>query len=207
MASSGAKVLHPRAAEICMNYGIPIHVRSSFHNREGTWIRSREDVMETAEVVGVSSDKNVAKLTLLNVEDRPGVAAKVFEELAAEGISIRLIIQSASSEDRARITFIVDEEYVDAATEVFRRWKEEELASDVLVDRDVAKISIVGSRIASTPNLAARMFVALARENINIDCISSSEMKVACVIASKHLNKAVQVVHDEFFALELKADG
>jgi len=207
MASSGAKVLHPRAAEICMNYGIPIHVRSSFHNREGTWIRSREDVMETAEVVGVSSDKNVAKLTLLNVEDRPGVAAKVFEELAAEGISIRLIIQSASSENRARITFIVDEEYVDAATEVFRRWKEEELASDVLVDRDVAKISIVGSRIASTPNLAARMFVALARENINIDCISSSEMKVACVIASKHLNKAVQVVHDEFFALELKADG
>ena len=85
--------------------------------------------------------------------------------------------------------------------------KEEDLATDVLVDRDVAKISIVGSRIASTPNLAARMFVALARENINIDCISSSEMKVACVIASKHLNKAVQVVHDEFFALELKADG
>ena len=199
LASSGAKVLHPRAAEICMSYGVPIHVRSSFTDAPGTWIRSEETIMEQAEVVGVTSDKKVAKITLLNVPDRPGIAAQVFDELAAKGISIRLIIQSASSEGWARITFILDEEYMDGAAAVLDRWKAEQLASDVVVDRDVAKISIVGSRLGSTPGLAARMFKVLAREGINIDCISSSEMKVACVIASHHLDGAVQAVHEEFF--------
>ena len=199
LASSGAKVLHPRAAEICMSYGVPIHVRSSFTDEAGTWIRAGESIMEQAEVVGVTSDKKVAKVTLLNVADRPGIAAEVFEDLADRNISIRLIIQSASSESRARITFILDEEFVDGALDVLDRWKTEQVATDVLVDRDVAKISIVGSRLGSTPGLAARMFKALAREGINIDCISSSEMKVACVIASRHIERAVKVVHDEFF--------
>ena len=199
LASSGAKVLHPRAAEICMSYDIPIHVRSSFTDAPGTWIRSGETVMEQAEVVGVTSDIKVTKITLLNVPDRPGIAAQVFEELAAKGISIRLIIQSASAERRARITFILDEEYTDSAVTVLSRWKDEQLASDVVVERDVAKISIVGSRLGSTPGLAARMFKVLAREGINIDCISSSEMKVACVIASRHLDRAVKAVHEEFF--------
>ena len=155
--------------------------------------------MEQAEVVGVTSDNKVTKITLLNVPDRPGIAAQVFEELAAKETSIRLIIQSASAESRARITFILDEEYTDSAVTVLSRWKDEQLASDVVVERDVAKISIVGSRLGSTPGLAARMFKVLAREGINIDCISSSEMKVACVIASRHLDRAVKAVHEEFF--------
>ena len=199
LASSGAKVLHPRAAEICMSYEIPIHVRSSFTDESGTWIRSGGSIMEQAEVVGVTSDKEIAKITLLNVADRPGTAAQLFEELAEKQIGIRLIIQSASSERRARITFIVDEQFVDGAVEVVEKWKTSQLASDVLVERDVAKISIIGSRLASTPGLAARMFKVLAREGINIDCISSSEMKVACVIASRHLERAVKTVHNEFF--------
>ena len=199
LASSGAKVLHPRAAEFCMSYEIPIHVRSSFTDESGTWIRSGGSIMEQAEVVGVTSDKEIAKITLLNVADRPGTAAQLFEELAEKQIGIRLIIQSASSESRARITFIVDEQFVDGAVEVVEKWKTSQLASDVLVERDVAKISIIGSRLASTPGLAARMFKVLAREGINIDCISSSEMKVACVIASRHLERAVKTVHNEFF--------
>ena len=199
LASSGAKVLHPRAAEICMSYEIPIHVRSSFTDESGTWIRSGGSIMEQAEVVGVTSDKEIAKITLLNVADRPGTAAQLFEELAEKQIGIRLIIQSASSESRARITFIVDEQFVDGAVEVVEKWKTSQLASDVLVERDVAKISIIGARLASTPGLAARMFKVLAREGINIDCISSSEMKVACVIASRHLERAVKTVHNEFF--------
>ena len=199
LASSGAKVLHPRAAEICMSYEIPIRVRSSFTDESGTWIRSGGSVMEQAEVVGGTSDKEIAKITLLNVADRPGTAAQLFEELAEKQIGIRLIIQSASSESRARITFIVDEQFVDGAVEVVEKWKTSQLASDVLVERDVAKISIIGSRLASTPGLAARMFKVLAREGINIDCISSSEMKVACVIASRHLERAVKTVHNEFF--------
>ena len=200
MASSGAKVLHPRAAEVCMAYGIPIHVRSSFHRGEGTWIRGGDEmVKEQAAVVGVSSDKQIAKITLRDVPDRPGMAARVFQDLAAEGISVRLIIQSASAEGRGRITFVLDEEYADGAARLVERWKSEGVTSDGIVEHDVAKISIVGSRLASTPGLAARMFAVLAREGINIDCISSSEMKVACVIGAEHLDRAVRAVHEEFF--------
>ena len=200
MASSGAKVLHPRAAEVCMAYGIPIHVRSSFHTGEGTWIRGVKDmVMEQAAVLGVSSDKKIAKITLLEVPDRPGSAARVFQDLATEDISVRLIIQSASSEGRGRITFVLDEDYTDQVPRLLERWKAEGIARAGIIDRNVAKISIVGSRLASTPGLAARMFTVLAREEINIDCISSSEMKIACVIAAEHLDRAVRAVHDEFF--------
>ena len=200
MAASGAKVLHPRAAEVCMAYGIPIHVRSSFHTRPGTWIRGGEElVMEQAAVVGVSSDKKIAKVTLLDVPDRPGLAAQVFQDLAAEEISVRLIIQSASSEGRGRITFVLDEECADRMTPFVNRWKATGVASEGIIEHSVAKISIVGSRLASTPGLAARMFAVLAREGINIDCISSSEMKVACVIAAEHVDRAVRAVHEEFF--------
>ena len=199
MASSGAKVLHPRAVEICMAYGIPIHVRSSFHMAEGTWIRGGATAMEQAEVVGVSSDRQIAKVTLLNVPDQPGMAARVFQDLAAENIGVRLIIQSSSSVDRGRITFILDADLVDGAVQLVDRWKKEGIATGGVIEREVAKISIVGSRLASTPGLAARMFTVLAREGINIDCISSSEMKVACVIAAADLDRAVRAVHDEFF--------
>ena len=199
MASSGAKVLHPRAAEICMEYDVPIHVRSSFHLRAGTWIRGGEGIMERAEVVSVTSDSKIAKITLLDVPDEPGMAARVFQDLANAGINIRLIIQSASSEHQGRITFIPEFEFLDGARELVRRWEAEGVASRGVVESDVAKVSIVGSRLASTPGLAARMFAALAREGINIDCISSSEMKVACVISADRLDEATRAVHREFF--------
>ena len=200
LASSGAKVLHPRAAEVCMAYGVPIHVRSSFRPGEGTWIRGEDEmVMEQAAVVGVSSDKGIAKVTLLDVPDRPGLAAQVFQDLAAQDVSVRLIIQSASSAGRGRITFVLDESYANQAAALTDHWKAQGIASEAIVEHDVAKISIVGSRLASTPGLAARMFQVLGREGINIDCISSSEMRIACVIAADQLERAVQAVHDEFF--------
>ena len=200
MASSGAKVLHPRAAEVCMAYDVPIHVRSSFHDLEGTWIRGESDmVMEQAEVVGVSSEKEIAKVTLTDVPDRPGLAAQVFQELAEANICVRLIIQGASTEKVGRITFVVDDEYVSAVRGLLAHWKKDGLAREALIDTDVSKISIVGSRLASTPGLAGRMFAVLAREGINIDCISSSEMKIACVISEQYVDRAVQSVHDEFF--------
>ena len=200
MASSGAKVLHPRAAEVCMAYRIPIHVRSSFHDGEGTWIRGGDQmVMEQAAVVGVSSDRKIAKVTLIDVPDRPGLAAEVFRDLAAQSISVRLIIQGASAEGLGRITFVLDDEYAEGAERLAADWKSRGLAAAAVIDREVAKISIVGSRLASTPGLAARMFAVLARKGINIDCISSSEMKIACVIADTHVDEAVRAVHDEFF--------
>lgn len=201
MASSGAKVLHPRAAEVCMAYKIPIHVRSSFHDGVGTWIRGEKDmVMEQAAVVGVSSDRKIAKVTLMEVPDRPGIAAQVFQDLAAKKISVRLIIQSASAEGLGRITFVLDEEYLSPLEDLIEAWIGSGIARDGVVDRKVAKLSIVGSRLASTPGLAARMFTVLAEKGVNIDCISSSEMKIACVISEDELDEAVRSVHDEFFS-------
>lgn len=155
--------------------------------------------MEQAAVVGVSSHKKIVKVTLLEVPDRPGMAARVFKDLAADNINVRLIIQSASSEGRGQITFVLDEEYADGAVRLLDHWKAEGVASEGIVERNVANISIVGSRLASMPGLAARMFEVLAREGINIDCISSSEMKIACVITAEHVDRAVRAVHDEFF--------
>lgn len=202
MASSGAKVLHPRAAEVCMEYDVPIHVRSSFHLRGGTWIRGAAGIMERAEVVAVTGDAKIAKFTLLDVPDEPGMAARVFQDLAAEGVNVRLIIQGASSAHQGRITFILDEEFAAGAQALGRRWEAGGVTSGCAVERDVAKISIVGSRLASTPGLAARMFAVLAQRGINIDCISSSEMKVACVISADRLDEAVSAVHQEFFPPE-----
>jgi len=202
MASSGAKVLHPRAAEICHSYKIPIHVRSSFHLKEGTWIREGAKTMEEALVVGVTSDKKIAKVTLLSVPDKPGVAAQIFEDVAAKDINIRLIIQSAAADHRAGITFIIEEDLAEEATKLLAEWKKKGLAKDGTVETGVATIAIIGSRLAATPGLAGRMFSALARQGINVDCISSSEMTVSCVINSEQIAQAVRAVHSEFFASE-----
>lgn len=208
LAASGAKVLHPRAAEICMQYKIPIHVRSTFSGKIGTWVREGELMtMERPSVVGVTTDKKVAKITLLDVRDQPGTAAHVFTDLADAEINVRLIIQAAPSHDRNRITFITDAEFVDPLQALIARWKREKVAGKVEIDSDVAKIAIVGSRIASTPGLAARMFTALAKNDINIDCISTSEMKVACIIRESSLDKAVKAIHAEFFEELAQSNG
>lgn len=200
MAASGAKVLHPRAAEICMSYKIPIHVRSSFHLKEGTWIREGGNAMEEAEVTGVTSDKRIAKVTLLNVPDRPGIAAQIFQDVADRDINIGLIIQSAAADHRAGITFIVADEFADTTRKLVAEWKQKGLAADGTVEKGFATIAIIGSRLAATPGLAGRMFDALARNGINVDCISSSQMTLSCVIASDQIDHAVKAVHDEFFA-------
>ena len=199
MASSGAKVLHPRAAEICMSYNIPIHIRSSFHLNEGTWIREGAAEMEEAEIVGVTSDKKIAKVTLLNVPDRPGVAAEIFRDVSDKDINIRLIIQSAAADHRAGITFIIEDEFAEGARKLVAEWLRKGLAKEGSVDKGFATIAIIGSRLAATPGLSGRMFAALARENINVDCISSSEMTMSCVIALEDIDRGVKAVHDEFF--------
>lgn len=200
MASSGAKVLHPRAAEICMSYNIPIHIRSSFHLKEGTWIREGASEMEEAEIVGVTSDKKIAKVMLLNVPDHPGVAAEIFKDVSDRDINIRLIIQSAAADHRASITFIIEDEFAESARKLVAEWKQKGLAKEGSVDKGYATIAIIGSRLAATPGLSGRMFAALAREKINVDCISSSEMTMSCVIAVEDIDRGVKAVHDEFFA-------
>ena len=205
MASSGAKVLHPRAAEICKSFKIPIHIRSSFHLKEGTWIRegARSEgarSMEEAEVVGVTSDKKIAKVTLLNVPDEPGVAAQIFKDVADKDVNIRLIIQSAAADHRAGITFIIEDGFADVARKLVADWKQKGLAKEGMVETEWASIAIIGHRLAATPGLSARMFAALADEGINVDCISSSEMTMSCIIKRDQADRGVKVVHDAFFA-------
>ena len=155
--------------------------------------------MENAAVVGITSDKKIAKVTLLDVRDEPGLAAAIFRDLAREDVNVRLIIQAAPSHDSNRITFVTDNDQVDRIKELEGAWRKKKIVGEVQVDLDVAKIAIVGSRIASTPGLAARMFTALAKVGVNIDCISTSEMKVSCVIRRSDLDSAVRAVHGEFF--------
>ena len=200
LAASGAKVLHPRAAEICMQYSVPIHIRHSFSGKTGTWVREGVSMMERPSVVGVTTDRKIAKVTLLDVRDQPGIAAHVFQDLARAEINVRLIIQAAPSHDKNRITFVIESDDLDALKALVPGWKKDKTAGRVEIDTDVAKIAIVGSRIASTPGLAARMFSALADRSINIDCISTSEMKVSCIIAGKHLDDAAKAVHTAFFS-------
>lgn len=155
--------------------------------------------MENAAVVGITSDRKIAKVTLIEVRDEPGLAAAIFRDLAREDVNVRLIIQAAATHDRNRITFVTDSDQIERIRELEATWKRRRIVEDVQVDLDVAKIAIVGSRIASTPGLAARMFTALAKVGVNIDCISTSEMKVSCVIARSELDQAVRAVHAEFF--------
>ena len=155
--------------------------------------------MEEAAVVGVSSDNGLVKVTLRSVPDKPGVAARIFQDLADADINVRLIIQNAGAQKQARITFILELEYLSSVSNLFEKWRQDSITSDSIIERDVATISIIGSRLSSTPGLAARMFSILHNHGINIDCISSSEMKISCVIAGNHLKQAVQIVHEEFF--------
>lgn len=161
--------------------------------------------MEDAAVVGITSDKKIAKVTLLEVRDEPGLAAAIFRDLAREDVNVRLIIQAAATHDRNRITFVTDNDQVDRIKELEATWRKRKIVGEVQVDLDVAKIAIVGSRIASTPGLAARMFTALAKVGVNIDCISTSEMKVSCVIGRDDLDQAVRAVHAEFFGTATSA--
>ena len=207
LAAAGAKVLHPRAAEICMQYKVPIHVRHSFSGKPGTWVREGASMMERPSVVGVTTDRKVAKVTLLDVKDQPGIAAHVFRDLADAEINVRLIIQAAPSHERNRLTFIIESEDIDALKALVPGWKKAKTAGRVEIDDQVAKIAIVGSRIASTPGLAARMFTALADRAINIDCISTSEMKVSCIIAEKYLDDAARAIHAEFFGQAVTSES
>ena len=158
--------------------------------------------MEAAEIVGDTSDKKIAKVTLLQVPDEPGIAAQIFQDVAAKDINIRLIIQSAAADHRAGITFIIEDEFADIARKLVAEWKQKGLAKEGMVEKGVATIAIIGSRLAATPGLSGRMLAALARQGINVDCISSSEMTMSCIIALDQIDRGVKAVHDEFFASE-----
>lgn len=197
-AASGSQVLHPRSVEVANRFRVPLQVRSAFHSRPGTTV-VKEDELEKVAITGVTGDPKIARLALTKVKDVPGVAAKISTALADVGVNIRLIIQGIRHEDSTNdVSLIVGEEDAERSADVLRRVAEEVGSTDVLIDTNVAKVSIIGSGIASTPGVAGRMFEALARERINIELISSSEVRIVCVIARDRLPEAVRAIHREF---------
>ena len=198
MASLGAKVLQIRSVGFAKKYNIPIHVRSSFSEEEGTMVVSEDAGMESLVVSAVTHDKDQARITLKKVEDQPGVAAKIFSPIAEAGIVVDMIIQNTRVEGQTDLTFTVPKEHFSTAIEIERKVAQEIGAEDVLGDKDIAKVSVVGVGMKNHSGVASIMFSTLARENINIMMISTSEIRISCIIEEKYTELAVRVLHTAF---------
>ena len=195
LASLGAKVLQIRSVELAMKYAVPVHVRSSFSDAEGTWVVNEDESLESVVVAGVTSDKNEAKVTIRRVEDKPGRAAGLFEALAEARISVDMIIQNPSPDGSTDMTFTVQKGELAAAREIAGKVFP---SHELFVREDVVKVSIVGLGMRSHAGVAAKMFRILADEGINIEAITTSEIKVSCLVAAKYHELAVRALHDGF---------
>ncbi len=198
MASIGAKVLQIRSVEFAMKYQVPVHVRSSFSEEEGTMVVAEENGMERVVVSAVTMSKTDARITLKNVPDRPGIAARIFTPVAEAGICVDMIIQNTRASGATDLTFTVPRADYRTALEIEQRVAREIGAEEVLGDEHIAKVSITGVGMRSHPGVAARMFATLAREGINILMISTSEIRISCVIEQKYAELAVQSLHSAF---------
>jgi aspartate kinase len=198
LAAVGAKVMHPRAVEIGELYGVPIHVRSSFNGTAGTMIVAKVPMEDRKRVRGVAQETNVAKITVIGVADRPGVAAGIFEPLAAAGISVDVIVQNIGRSGRTDLTFSVAESDLKAAVKMVKASVKSVGAQKVSSAAGIAKLSIVGTGMQGTPGIAAQMFRALADAGINIEMISTSEIRITCLVARDQVDKGVRILHKAF---------
>jgi aspartate kinase len=200
LASLGAKVLQIRSVEFAKRYRVRVHVRSSFNETEGTWVVEEDPTMEEVSVAGVAYDGDQAKLTLLRVPDRPGIAARVFGPIARAGIVVDMIIQNASADGTTDLTFTVPRGDYEKARVLLEPTSREIAAQGLAGELDVAKVSIVGVGMRTHAGIAARMFEVLAAEGINIQMISTSEIKISVVIDAKYTELAVRTLHDAFIS-------
>jgi aspartate kinase len=198
MASLGAKVLQIRSVGFAKKYNIPVHVRSSFSEEEGTMVVNENSGMERLVVSGVTHDKDQARITLKKVPDQPGIAAKIFTPIAAAGIVVDMIIQNTRAGGKTDLTFTVPKIDFKRSIEIEKKIAEEIGAEDVFGDQDIAKVSVIGVGMKDHSGVASTMFTALAKENINIMMISTSEIRISCVIAEKYTELAVRVLHTAF---------
>ncbi len=199
LASLGAKVLQTRSVEFAKKYGVPIVVRSSFSNNPGTLVVKEDKEMEKVVVSGVAYDKNQAKITAIAVYDRPGIAAKLFNAIADANIVVDMIVQNISGDGKATdISFTVPKTDSKKALRITEEIVAELGAKGVVLREDIAKVSIIGVGMRTHSGVAAKMFGTLAKHGINIMMISTSEIKVSCVIDSKYTELAVRVLHDAF---------
>ncbi len=198
MASLGAKVLQIRAVEFAKKHNAPIHVRASFNDNVGTLVCQEDEEMENVVVSGVTCDKNEAKITITRVPDKPGIAHRLFGAIADANIMVDMIIQNVSEEGLADITFTVVKTDLSKATNIVNEIARELGAKAISTDENIAKVSIVGTGMRSHSGIASTMFGALAHEGINIMMISTSEIKISCIIGSKYTELAVRALHDAF---------
>ncbi len=198
MASLGAKVLQIRSVGFAKKYNVPIHVRSSFNEEEGTMVVGEDSGMEKLVVSGITLDKNEARLTLKKVPDQPGIASKVFAPLAEAGIQVDMIIQNTRSGGQTDLTFTVNKSDLKQAQIIAEKIAKNIEAEEVLVADDIAKVSVIGVGMKNHAGVAATMFSALAAENINIRLISTSEIRISCVIDDRYAELAVRVLHEAF---------
>jgi aspartate kinase len=198
LASLGAKVLHSRSVELAKNFDVPLHVRSSFNNEPGTMVVKEVKEMEDRVVSGVAYNKGEAKISMLGVPDRPGIAAEIFGTLAENNIVVDMIIQNVAADGLNDISFTVSKEDLKQTLKIAKELKEKLKGEDVIYDESIAKVSVVGVGMKSHSGIAAKMFRALAKNNINIESISTSEIKISCLIKEEDCDKAVVAIHTEF---------
>jgi aspartate kinase len=198
LASMGAKILEIRSVEFAKKFSVPVHVRSTFADGEGTWVVKEDQSMDDVLVSGVSYDKNEAKITLLRVPDRPGLAAQIFGPIADAHIVVDMIIQNASEDGTTDLTFTVSKADHKKALAIVEKTLPAVNAKGIKVDPDIAKVSVVGVGMRTHAGVAAKMFEVLAREGINIEMISTSEIKISVVIDAKYTELAVRVLHKAF---------
>ena len=198
LASSGAQVMQSRSIEVAGKFNIPLHVRSSFKKNEGTWIVKEEKSMEEVMVRGVSSNKNEAKLTVSGLPNRPGVAAKIFRTLADQGINVDVIIQNIGDPNDTDISFTVPKSEADAAVNAIQKIAKSIGIKGVTKDLNLSKVSVVGIGMRSHAGVAAAMFEILGENGINIEMISTSEIKISCIVKRSDMEKAVKLLHKKF---------
>jgi aspartate kinase len=198
LAASGARVMMARSIEFGRRHGVRIHVRSSLSETEGTWIVSQEELMEQPIISGIAHDTTEAEVTILAVPDRPGIAARVFRGLADVGVNVDMIVQNVSAEGHTDISFTLPSSELPRARRVLEPLAEQIGAGGVASDSEIAKISLVGAGMKTHPGVAADMFEALAENGINIGIISTSSVRISCVVPLGDVERAVQAVHDRF---------
>lgn len=197
LATSGAKVLHSRSVELAKKYGVQMVVRSSLNESEGTTVKEVAK-MEKMLVTGVASDKNTARISVIGVEDKPGIAFKIFQRLAKNGINIDIILQSVGRDGSKDISFTVAEDDLEDAINVLEENKEALTIKEIKHNAKVAKVAIVGAGMMSNPGVASQMFEALFNSNININMISTSEIRITVLIDEQDVDRAVQAIHEKF---------
>ena len=197
LAAHGAKVLHNRSVEMAKKYGVQLVVRSSLNENEGTIVKETVK-MERMLVTGVAGEKDIVRTSVIGIDDKPGVAFKIFNTLAKNKINIDIILQSIGREGTKDISFTVAESDLEAALNVLEEHKEALTIKEVKYKKDVAKVSVVGDGMMSNPGVAAQMFEALYNSRININMISTSEIRITVLIAESDLDKALNAVHEEF---------